>query len=95
MNTSFHGGALVLAVATAVNSANAGPGGSPSALLDGFHAAIVVSLIVAVLGVAATRCAGPVAPSRARSRRRSLHRATSAAARTAGAGTAHRSGAVA
>jgi EmrB/QacA subfamily drug resistance transporter len=54
VNTSFQfGGALVLAIATAVNSANAGPGGSPSALLDGFHAAIVVSVIAATLGVAA------------------------------------------
>jgi hypothetical protein len=31
----------------------AGSSGSPQALLDGFHAAIVVSLIVAALGVAA------------------------------------------
>jgi EmrB/QacA subfamily drug resistance transporter len=55
VNTSFQfGGALVLAVVTAVNSANAGAGGGPSAVLDGFHAALVVSLIVAVLGVAAT-----------------------------------------
>jgi EmrB/QacA subfamily drug resistance transporter len=54
VNTSFQfGGALVLAVATAVNNASAGSGGSPQALLDGFHAAIVVSLIAAVLGVAA------------------------------------------
>jgi sugar phosphate permease len=54
VNTSVQfGGALVLAIATAVNSANAGPGGSPSALLDGFHAAIVVSVIAATLGVAA------------------------------------------
>jgi sugar phosphate permease len=54
VNTSFQfGGALVLAVATAVNNANAGSSGSPDALLDGFHAAIVVSLIAAVLGVAA------------------------------------------
>jgi EmrB/QacA subfamily drug resistance transporter len=54
VNTSFQfGGALVLAIATAVNSANAGPGGSPSALLDGFHAAIIVSVIAASLGVAA------------------------------------------
>lgn len=53
VNTSFQfGGALVLAVATAVNNAGAGSAGSPSALLDGFHAAIVVSVIVAVLGVA-------------------------------------------
>jgi EmrB/QacA subfamily drug resistance transporter len=54
VNTSFQfGGALVLAVATAVNNAGAGSGGSPGALLDGFHAAIVVSLVAAVLGVAA------------------------------------------
>ncbi len=55
VNTSFQfGGALVLAVATAVNNASAGSGGSPEALLDGFHAAIIVSLVVAALGVAAT-----------------------------------------
>lgn len=60
VNTSFQfGGALVLAVATAVNAANAGPGGSPAALLDGFHAAIIVSLIAAVLGVAATALRRP------------------------------------
>src|SRR5262245_52070068 len=55
LNTSFQfGGPLVLAVVTAVNNAYAGPHGSPDALLDGFHAAIVVSLIAAVLGVVAT-----------------------------------------
>ena len=55
MNTSFQfGGALVLAVVTAVNNANVGPGGSPSALLDGFQAAAVVAVAAAVLGVAAT-----------------------------------------
>jgi EmrB/QacA subfamily drug resistance transporter len=55
VNTSFQfGGALVLAVATAVNNASAGSGRSPEALLDGFHAAIIVSLVVAALGVAAT-----------------------------------------
>ena len=60
VNTSFQfGGALVLAVATAVNAANVGPGGSPTALLDGFHAAIIVSLVVAVLGVAATALRRP------------------------------------
>jgi EmrB/QacA subfamily drug resistance transporter len=54
VNTSFQfGGALVLAVVTAVNSANAGSDGSPAALLDGFHAAVFVSLIAALLGVAA------------------------------------------
>jgi EmrB/QacA subfamily drug resistance transporter len=55
VNTSFQfGGALVLAVVTAVNDANAGTDGSPQALLDGFQAAIVVSLIAAILCVAAT-----------------------------------------
>jgi predicted MFS family arabinose efflux permease len=55
VNTSFQfGGALVLAVVTAVNSANTGPGGSPAGLLNGFHAALVVSLIAALVGVAAT-----------------------------------------
>jgi EmrB/QacA subfamily drug resistance transporter len=54
LNTSFQfGGALVLAVVTAVNNANAGPGDSPQALLDGFHPALTVSMIAAVLGVAA------------------------------------------
>jgi sugar phosphate permease len=55
VNTSFQfGGALVLAVVTAVNSANTGGDGSAQGLLDGFHAAIIVSVIVATLGVAAT-----------------------------------------
>jgi MFS family permease len=54
VNTSFQfGGALVLAVVTAVNGAATGDDGSPQALLDGFHAAFVVPLIVAVLGIAA------------------------------------------
>jgi EmrB/QacA subfamily drug resistance transporter len=53
LNTSFQfGGALVLAVVTAVNNANTG-GASPQGLLDGFHPAIAVSVIAAVLGVAA------------------------------------------
>jgi MFS family permease len=55
VNTSFQfGGALVIAVVTAVNNAAAGSSGSPQAMLDGFHAAIVVSLVAAILGVAAT-----------------------------------------
>jgi hypothetical protein len=54
LNTSFQfGGALFLAVVTAVNNANVGSDGSPQALLDGFHAALLVSVIAAVLGVAA------------------------------------------
>src|SRR5258708_8907619 len=55
LNTSFQfGGALVLAVVTAVNNASRGSGGSKQALLDGFHPALIVSLIVAVLGVGST-----------------------------------------
>jgi Major Facilitator Superfamily len=59
VNTSFQfGGALVLAVVTAVYNASIGSNGSPQALLDGFHAAIFVSLIAAVLGVAAMALRG-------------------------------------
>jgi MFS family permease len=54
LNTSFQfGGALVLAIVTAVDSAYAGSGASGQALLDGFHPAIAVSVIAAVLGVTA------------------------------------------
>ena len=54
LNTSFQfGGALVLAVVTAVNNANRGIGGSGQALLDGFHPALAVSVIAGVLGVGA------------------------------------------
>ena len=53
LNTSFQfGGALFLAVTTAVNNANVGTEGGPQAVLDGFHAGIFVSVIAAVLGVA-------------------------------------------
>jgi hypothetical protein len=44
----------VLAVSTAVNNAAAGSGSSPQALLDGFQAAIVVSVIAAGLGAVVT-----------------------------------------
>jgi predicted MFS family arabinose efflux permease len=55
LNTSFQfGGALVLAIATAVDQAAAGPDGSAGSLLDGFHAALVVWVIAAVVGVIAT-----------------------------------------
>jgi EmrB/QacA subfamily drug resistance transporter len=55
VNTSFQiGGALVLAVATAVVSANTGAGESPQAILDGFQAGIVVSVLAAGLGVLVT-----------------------------------------
>jgi EmrB/QacA subfamily drug resistance transporter len=53
LNTSFQfGGALFLAIVTAVNTANVGSDGSKQALLDGFHPALVVSVIAALLGVA-------------------------------------------
>jgi MFS family permease len=59
VNTSFQfGGALVLAVATAVNNAANAAGDTPSALLDGFQAAVVVSVIASGLGVAVTLLAG-------------------------------------
>jgi sugar phosphate permease len=51
VNTSFQfGGALVLAIVTAVNDAGAGPDNSPQSLLDGFHAALYVPLIAALTG---------------------------------------------
>src|SRR5206468_2296305 len=54
LNTSFQfGGALVLAIVTAVNNANVGGDGSPQAVLDGFHAALFVSVGAAVLGLTA------------------------------------------
>jgi MFS family permease len=53
LNTSFQfGGALVLAIVTAVNNANVGPGGSSQAILDGFHAALYVSVGAGIVGVA-------------------------------------------
>jgi EmrB/QacA subfamily drug resistance transporter len=55
VNTSFQvGGALVLAVVTAVSSAVTGASGSNQDLLDGFQAAVLVSVIAAGLGVVAT-----------------------------------------
>jgi MFS family permease len=54
VNTSFQfGGALVLAIVTAVANANGAADGSAQGLLDGFHAAIWVSLAAALLGVIA------------------------------------------
>jgi EmrB/QacA subfamily drug resistance transporter len=54
VNTSFQfGGALVLAIVTAVANANGASDGSAQGLLEGFHAAIWVSLAAAVLGVTA------------------------------------------
>src|SRR4029453_9669678 len=48
------GPALVLAVVTAVNAANTGADGSNPALLDGFHAALLVPLGIALAGAAVT-----------------------------------------
>ena len=48
----------MLAVVTAVNNANAGVGRPPQALLDGFHPAIAVSVIAALLGVLAMTIPG-------------------------------------
>ena len=62
LNTSFQfGGALVLAIVTAVNNANVGAGGTPQDLLDGFVPAVGVSLVVAVIGFLATTVRRPQA----------------------------------
>ena len=52
----------MLAVATAVDNAARRHGGSPQALLDGFHAALVVSVIAAVVGVVATAAGRRTSP---------------------------------
>jgi MFS family permease len=55
VNTSFQfGGALVLAIATAVNNASVASDGSPQALLDGYQAAWKVSAVAALIGVGVT-----------------------------------------
>jgi MFS family permease len=52
VQTSFQfGGALVLAIVTAVNDAS-GSEGSAQGLLDGFHAALWVSVVAALIGAA-------------------------------------------
>jgi EmrB/QacA subfamily drug resistance transporter len=54
LNTSFQfGGALVLAIVTAVNNAYGADAVTAEDTLAGFHAAIVVSVIAAALGVVA------------------------------------------
>jgi EmrB/QacA subfamily drug resistance transporter len=64
VQTSFQfGGALVLAVVTAVNSATTGADGSPAAILDGYQAAVVVSVIAALIGVALTAARFRSAPT--------------------------------
>jgi hypothetical protein len=44
----------VLAAATAANNANVGVGGGQEAVLDGFQATVVVSVIASVVGVTVT-----------------------------------------
>jgi EmrB/QacA subfamily drug resistance transporter len=54
LNTSFQlGGALVLAVVTAVASANTGADGSPASILSGYHAALYATVAAAAVGVVA------------------------------------------
>jgi EmrB/QacA subfamily drug resistance transporter len=54
LNTSFQfGGALALAIVTAVINANVGSDGSPQAVLDGFHAGLIVSVGAGLLGLLA------------------------------------------
>jgi MFS family permease len=54
LNTSFQfGGALMLAVTTAVINANTGASGTPQAILDGFHPGLFVPLGASLLGIAA------------------------------------------
>ena len=54
LNTSFQfGGALVLAIVTAVNNANSVHDGTPQGILDGFHAALFVSVAAAGVGILA------------------------------------------
>jgi sugar phosphate permease len=65
VQTSFQfGGALALAIVTAVNSATVGGSRDPGDLLDGFQTALIVPVIVAALGLAITllgvRTARPV-----------------------------------
>jgi len=62
INTSFQlGGAFVLAVVTAVASASTGSDASPDAVLDGFHAALYVTIAAALLGLLAMLHRRPVA----------------------------------
>jgi MFS family permease len=54
VNTSFQfGGALTVALVTAVSDAHTAAGESPTAVLDSYRAALVVPLAVAALGVVA------------------------------------------
>jgi MFS family permease len=54
LNTSFQfGGALSLAVTTAVINANTAGDGSPAAMLDGFHPALIVPVAIGLVGIVA------------------------------------------
>ena len=70
VQTSFQfGGALVLAIVTAVNSATVDGSRDPADLLDGFQTALIVPVIVAAVDLAITllgvRIARPSAPAAA------------------------------
>jgi EmrB/QacA subfamily drug resistance transporter len=68
VNTSFQvGGAIGLAVVTAVVTANSGSGGDASALLDGFRPAIGVVTGVAALGLIVALAGARIAALRERS----------------------------
>jgi MFS family permease len=55
LNTSFQfGGALVLAIVTAVNHSASRGGGTPALLLHGFRTAALVSVIASLVGVVVT-----------------------------------------
>jgi MFS family permease len=55
LNTSFQfGGALMLAIVTAVNHSASHGGTSPALLLHGFRTAAIVSVIASLVGLAAT-----------------------------------------
>jgi MFS family permease len=63
LSTSFQfGGALFLAVVTAVNDANVGTGTSATSLLAGFHPALIVPVIAAAVGVAVMSIRGRAKP---------------------------------
>jgi EmrB/QacA subfamily drug resistance transporter len=67
VNTSFQvGGAIGLAVVTAVVTANSGSGGDASALLDGFRPAVGVVTGVAALGLVVALAGARIAALRAR-----------------------------
>lgn len=54
LNTSYQfGGALILAVVTAVIGVSAGEGSTPQAALQSFHTAVLVPVAVSILGVLA------------------------------------------